>query len=179
MTNQSAARELEACPFCGFAGDNYTGLRHVQTLAAALDLGDGIHRYRCSKCGAETGPHATENGAREAWNTRALHPSRERTLFDAIKHGDEDHQAWLKDAITYERRIDALGGTEPGQSEDWNDGYGAALELATEIGADADAMIAELIETLDALLNPSAYSTLRQNAEDAELLLKRIDARLA
>ena len=82
-------------------------------------------------------------------------------------------------AFTYERKIDALGGTAHDQSEDWNAGYSEALELATEIGADADAMIDELTETLDAIVNPSSYTKLSKVLEDAELLLRRIAARVA
>lgn len=82
-------------------------------------------------------------------------------------------------AFTYERKVDALGGTAGDQSEDWHKGYSEAVNLATEIGADADAMIAELIETVDAFVNPSSYRSLKSVCEDAELLLRRIAARVA
>lgn len=82
-------------------------------------------------------------------------------------------------AFTYERKIEALGGTRGDQSEEWHDGYSEAVTLATEIAADADAMIDELKEALDAILNPSRYTTLRETAEQAELLLRRINGRVA
>ncbi|MES2295246.1 MAG: hypothetical protein V4527_18260 [Pseudomonadota bacterium] len=82
-------------------------------------------------------------------------------------------------AFTYERKIDALGGARGNESEEWHDGYSEAVKLATEIGADADAMIDELIEALDAIVNPSSHSKLSKTLEDAELLLRRIAARVA
>ncbi|KKC25796.1 hypothetical protein [Sphingomonas sp. SRS2] len=82
-------------------------------------------------------------------------------------------------AFTYERKIDALGGNDTIQSEDWNEGYAAALSMATEIGADADYMIEELIETIDAILYPRREETLVRWAAGADLLLTRIRARQA
>ena len=82
-------------------------------------------------------------------------------------------------SFTYERKIDALGGARGEESQDWHDGYSKAVELATEIGADADEMIAELMETIDAVLDPSGYQTLKRWTEDAETLLRRIRARQA
>jgi len=35
----------------------------------------------------------------DGWYARAQLNMRATTLFDAIKHGDEKHQAWLKEAI--------------------------------------------------------------------------------
>lgn len=82
-------------------------------------------------------------------------------------------------SFTYERKIDALGGVHGGTTEEYNDGYCAAIEAATEIGADADEMITELMETIDAVLDPSGYQTLKRWTEDAETLLRRIRARQA
>jgi hypothetical protein len=81
-------------------------------------------------------------------------------------------------AFTYERRIDALGGRDDDKSDDWNEGYDEALRLSTEIGEDADTMIAELIETIDEALR-GHFLSLRRWAEDAEVLLARIKGRVA
>lgn len=83
-------------------------------------------------------------------------------------------------AFTYERRIDALGGIESadGKPRDWVEGYNDAVTDAAEIGADADQMIAELIEIIDEAL-AGKFLSLRRWAEDAELLLTRIKGRVA
>jgi hypothetical protein len=82
--------------------------------------------------------------------------------------------------ISYARKIDALGG---GAHEDDHDalvhtsGYNEAIGHATEIAEDADAMIAELYETINDLLQPGGYTTLKAWANDAETLLTRIRGR--
>lgn len=82
-------------------------------------------------------------------------------------------------SFTYERKIDALGGIDTDKTEDWNDGYSAALTEAIEIGADADAMIDELMETIEAILRPRSEETLIRWAAAADLLLTRIRGRRA
>jgi len=83
--------------------------------------------------------------------------------------------------MTYERRIDALGGTAASVSAydmAYNDGHSDALEAAIAIGQDADTMIAELMEALDDILL-SRRSSLSTWVKETELLLSRIRARQA
>jgi hypothetical protein len=84
-------------------------------------------------------------------------------------------------AFKYENRIDALGGVESasGKSADWVDGYNAAAIEASEIGADADDMIAELMDLLGEIVFPDGRRTLKSLIDDAEILLRRIEARCA
>ncbi len=84
--------------------------------------------------------------------------------------------------FTYARKIDALGGTQEGTGEynaGYHDGYSRAVEAATEIAEDADEMIKELMDTLDAIVRPSGYQSMKRLIEAGELLLNRIEARLA
>lgn len=86
--------------------------------------------------------------------------------------------------FTYERKIDALGGvesargTEGAKSADWIEGYNEAVADASAIGSDADEMIAELTEAIDDVLL-CRHLSLRKWAEEAELLMQRIRARVA
>lgn len=84
--------------------------------------------------------------------------------------------------FTYERKIDALGGA-PASSNAYDvayhAGYTAAVTAAIEIGADADEMIKELMDTIDGLVRPDGYTTMARAASAAEILLNRIEARMA
>lgn len=84
-------------------------------------------------------------------------------------------------AFSYENKIAALGGIESveGKSDDWVDGYNAAILEAAEIGEDADWMIGELKEALGEITDPTGYRTLKSLIEDAETLLTRIERRVA
>lgn len=53
---------------------------------------------------------------------------------------------------TYERRIDALGGTYAGPGT-YADGHSDALTAACEIAQEADDVITELVECIDDLLS--------------------------
>jgi hypothetical protein len=79
---------------------------------------------------------------------------------------------------TFARRIDALGGTESDQSEDWNDGYSAALREATDIAEEADDVISELVGSIEDFLSGN-FSHLPRFAEEAETLCRRINERTA
>lgn len=78
---------------------------------------------------------------------------------------------------TYARRIDALGGTDSEQSEDWNEGYHAALSSADPIAEEADDVIGELVELIDDILN--GYRKLGDWASIAETTISRIKSRTA
>lgn len=78
---------------------------------------------------------------------------------------------------TYYLRIDALGGKDNQQSEDWNEGYGAALSDACDIAEEADDVIGELVELIDDILN--GYRKLGDWAAVAETTIGRIKSRTA
>jgi hypothetical protein len=79
---------------------------------------------------------------------------------------------------TYERQIDALGGVDHKQSDDWNDGYSDALSEATVIAADADDTINELLDCLGELLNGD-FTSIARWGENASILVERIGRRMA
>jgi hypothetical protein len=79
---------------------------------------------------------------------------------------------------TYERQIDALGGVDPDQTGEYNDGYSTALHLAMQIGADADDTINELLDCLGELLNGD-FASIARWGENAALLVDRVGRRLA
>lgn len=57
---------------------------------------------------------------------------------------------------TIERQIEAIGGIKEGDGEynaGYHDGYVRAVEYAMEIGADADALVEELIEWIEDALD--------------------------
>lgn len=82
---------------------------------------------------------------------------------------------------SYARKIDALGGAPNGPSDydvAYHDGHTAALEAAMEIAADADSTIAELLEVLEALTDPTGRRALRDLIDDAEALMGAVSRRL-
>lgn len=95
-TPSDADREkaLLPCPFCGGEPDYQ-------------DIAGGGVIIRCGECEAESACFNRDRNAEDAWNARTASAARAEgpawrkieTLFDAIKHGDDDHRRWLKDAI--------------------------------------------------------------------------------
>lgn len=76
---------------------------------------------------------------------------------------------------TIERQIDALGGTH--SDPVYGDGYDDALRVAGQIAADADALVEELIETIEDVLY--GRQTLSRWAADAESMIDRVKRRRA
>jgi len=87
--------KIKPCPFCG-----------AQPTTASPLMKNGFKMsFSCPECEA-SGPGKYMEGIDpefwrintiEAWNERKL----EAGLFNAIKHGDEDHQKWLKEKIEH------------------------------------------------------------------------------
>lgn len=100
------AEGLEPCPWC-----------ESIVVHAALDTHMGRVLVYCLACGARGPATPTEAGAIAAWNRRpavaalmgdgdqflltSINNLNEKraTLFEAIKHGDAEHQRWLNTAI--------------------------------------------------------------------------------
>lgn len=81
---------------------------------------------------------------------------------------------------TIERQIDALGGIKEGEGEynaGYHDGYTRALDEAMDIGRDADALIEELIEWIEDILNGTG--PLEKWASDARTMIARLKHRRA
>lgn len=81
---------------------------------------------------------------------------------------------------TYERQIDTLGGAGNEDTEynaGYHDGYSRAIDAATLIGADADALVDELVECIKDVLG--GREGLIRWATDAELLVRRVREREA
>lgn len=97
MTSEETQAALEPCPFCG-------GMAAEETSKGPT--GERYRWVQCEKCGAMSeccDDSARANNPDEPepvllWNTRLTAQSGE-DLFHAIKHGDDEHRAWLKDAI--------------------------------------------------------------------------------
>ena len=75
---------------------------------------------------------------------------------------------------TVAREIDALGGAGAGS---WHDGYHEALTSAETIAENADALIEELLETIDDIL--VGNTTLAVWVKQAQLVLTRARHRRA